>query len=96
MSQVSPVLRSVEDGFMHWCPGCNEAHVFYTQGNHSAIWMFDNNVIQPTFNPSMRMLDGSCHYFLRKGEIQFLNDCTHALAGKTVPIPLLPEHLRDH
>jgi len=28
-----------------------------------------------------------CHSFIRNGQIQFLNDCTHALAGKTVPLP---------
>lgn len=28
-----------------------------------------------------------CHIFIRDGQIQFLGDCTHALAGKTVPIP---------
>lgn len=27
-----------------------------------------------------------CHSFVRDGSIQFLNDCTHALAGKTVPL----------
>ena len=27
-----------------------------------------------------------CHSFVRDGQIQFLADCTHALAGKTVPL----------
>lgn len=27
-----------------------------------------------------------CHSFVRGGQIEFLNDCTHALAGKTVPM----------
>lgn len=27
-----------------------------------------------------------CHSFVRYGQIQFLNDCTHALAGQTVPL----------
>jgi hypothetical protein len=27
-----------------------------------------------------------CHSFVRAGHIQFLGDCTHALAGKTVPL----------
>lgn len=27
-----------------------------------------------------------CHSFVRAGHIQFLNDCTHTLAGKTVPM----------
>lgn len=28
-----------------------------------------------------------CHSFVREGRIQFLNDCTHALAGQTVDLP---------
>lgn len=28
-----------------------------------------------------------CHSFVTDGRIQFLNDCTHSLAGKTVEIP---------
>lgn len=36
-----------------------------------------------------------CHSFVRDGQIQFLGDCTHALAGKTVPLPPLPTYLTD-
>jgi hypothetical protein len=32
-----------------------------------------------------------CHSFVRDGEIQFLADCSHAMAGMTVPIPDWPE-----
>lgn len=28
-----------------------------------------------------------CHSFVRDGKIQFLGDCTHELAGKTVDLP---------
>jgi hypothetical protein len=28
-----------------------------------------------------------CHSFVTDGRIQFLSDCTHALAGKTVDLP---------
>lgn len=31
-----------------------------------------------------------CHSFVRDGRIQFLTDCTHALAGQTVDLPDLP------
>jgi hypothetical protein len=30
---------------------------------------------------------GVCHSFVTDGQIQFLSDCTHALAGQTVPLP---------
>lgn len=35
-----------------------------------------------------------CHYHLTDGQLKFCGDCTHALKGKTVPLPDLPEHLR--
>jgi len=28
-----------------------------------------------------------CHSYVRDGQIQFLGDCTHKLAGQTVPLP---------
>jgi hypothetical protein len=31
-----------------------------------------------------------CHSFVRGGRIEFLVDCTHALAGQTVPLPPWP------
>jgi hypothetical protein len=31
-----------------------------------------------------------CHSFVRGGRIQFLGDCSHALAGTTVDLPDLP------
>lgn len=35
-----------------------------------------------------------CHSFVKEGRVQFLGDCTHALAGQTVDLPDLPEHMR--
>ena len=32
-------------------------------------------------------LDMRCHSYVTDGQIQFLGDCTHALAGQTVPLP---------
>jgi hypothetical protein len=31
-----------------------------------------------------------CHTFVRDGQIQYLGDCTHSLAGQTVPLTELP------
>lgn len=30
---------------------------------------------------------GVCHSWIRDGQIEFLNDCTHGLAGQTVELP---------
>lgn len=32
-----------------------------------------------------------CHIYVTDGRIQFLSDCTHALAGQTVPMVPIPE-----
>lgn len=40
-------------------------------------------------------LDYCCHYFVTAGELQYQNDCTHALKSKTVALPEIPDHLRD-
>jgi hypothetical protein len=32
-----------------------------------------------------------CHTFIRDGKIEFLGDCTHSLAGKTVDLPEYPQ-----
>lgn len=32
-------------------------------------------------------IEDICHSFVKDGKIQFLSDCTHELAGKTVDIP---------
>jgi hypothetical protein len=34
---------------------------------------------------------GVCHSFVTDGRIQFLGDCTHALAGQTVDLPEIRE-----
>lgn len=36
-----------------------------------------------------------CHSFVRDGRIEFLQDCTHALAGQTVDIPPWPADFHD-
>lgn len=40
---------------------------------------------------SFESRDTVCHSFITDGNIQFLGDCTHALAGQTVPLPPHPQ-----
>lgn len=113
MAQISKVLRRVEGGYAHWCPGCGEMHRIPDR------WTFDGDVEVPTFNPSVKItgkqtvkingewtgewvlgpdgkaLDDCCHYFLHAGHLFFQNDCVHSLKGKTVPLPVIPEFVRD-
>jgi hypothetical protein len=94
-------------GYGHWCPGCNSGHeINVDRPNASgAKWTFDGNMDCPTFSPSINLQinppgnphyqpdvkSARCHYFIRAGRIQFLPDCTHALAGQTVDLPDIPE-----
>ena len=74
------------------CPGCGAAH-------HVRGWEWNGSHDLPTVRPSILVtykgpdtgVDGAppavCHSFVTDGRIQFLSDCTHALAGQTVEIP---------
>lgn len=39
-----------------------------------------------------RTVERVCHSFVTDGRIQFLTDCTHALAGQTVELPPWPHN----
>lgn len=66
----------------------------------SSTWDIDKNgdfIFEATDNPAVRKAKGSkptvCHTFVRKGQIQYLNDCTHDLKGKTIPMVELKENI---
>lgn len=40
--------------------------------------------------PGKRFECSRCHSFVTDGNIQFLDDCSHALKGQTVPLPDWP------
>jgi len=85
-----------------WCPGCDDAHAVQVGGgNPGPKWSWNGSLDRPTFHPSVLTWQGHrsaptkrCHSFITDGRIQFLADCTHALAGQTVDIPAPPEWLR--
>lgn len=103
MAAISKKLRSLAGGrVMFWCPGCDGAHqitVFDDPNRQGPIWGYNGNPDAPTFTPSINVtyngpdagIDGAppavCHSFVTDGRIQFLGDCTHALAGQTVDLP---------
>lgn len=94
MKQLSDRLVEFQGEPTIWCPGCQELHSFYVNKplSSGALWDWNNDVMLPTFKPSMLIkgtgTDRICHSYVTDGEIKFLNDCTHALAGKTVPLSL--------
>jgi hypothetical protein len=103
VSQVSAKLRRGPTGYFWYCPACEETHPL-PDG-----WTFDGNLDAPTFSPSFlhrwncgplieppkREGVNVCHYVVTAGQVAYCGDCTHRLANQTIPMPDLPEHLRD-
>lgn len=69
------------------CPGCGCAHFVKVPS-----WEWNKSMDKPTFRPSIKVTGGTsgivCHSFVTDGLIQYLGDCTHALAGQTVGVPV--------
>jgi len=51
-------------------------------------WTWNGDVERPTLKPSIRSTDGKtiCHSWVNDGQVQFLADSTHELAGKTMAL----------
>ena len=86
------------EGYMVDCPGCKQSHFFNLTGK-GPKWQFDGNPERPTFSPSLHarwtekteddpggIQHRCCHFFLRDGVFEFLDDCTHDKAGQKVPM----------
>jgi len=80
--------------YYFYCPACKENHQIALSENDCGfpIWNWNNNADNPTISPSIKVeyrgadKNTVCHSFVREGKIQFLSDCTHELAGKTIPL----------
>lgn len=97
-----PVIKELDPKGAYWldCPGCNAPHIVYVNKTNYPdypSWSFNGDLAKPTFSPSLLVTwpnkkrmnaGGRCHSFIRDGNIQFLPDCTHVLAGQTVPLVL--------
>lgn len=101
--KARPLDPELDDMLKFYCPACQEAH-WVSVGPKSfwnIRWQFNGDCERPTINPSLlvthKMPDGEnrCHSFVRDGKIQYLSDCTHAMAGKTVEIPDWAEDFND-
>lgn len=81
------IVATVQGGdHIIFCPACQMGHFF------DARWKFNGDKEKPTFTPSLVVtyeLGGRqvrCHSWVRDGMIQYCDDSTHELAGKTVPL----------
>lgn len=96
MAILEPITNT-EKGYLFWCPGCQQPHRLDIRDSDNVThpsWVLDGSLEKPTFSPSylVNMEEGPkhpavrCHLFIRNGQIEFLDDCTHGLKGKTVPM----------
>lgn len=83
------ILKTKLNGAYHafFCKGCDDFHVIPAN-----MWEFNNDYVNPTFSPSLLLTRPSmvCHSFIRNGFIEYLDDCTHALANTTVKLEEFP------
>lgn len=68
-----------------FAPSILARHGHYVPGHESEPCWCTYNAAHPD-DPD-KFGCGICHSYVTEGRIQFLGDCTHKLAGQTVPIP---------
>lgn len=97
--RISDGEKETGEQHLHfYCPGCKYLHgpaVAMAPGKDAPLWQWNGSLEKPTLSPSLLITykygpeqkQHTCHSFILDGNIQFLGDCTHALAGQTVPIP---------
>jgi len=87
------------ESFWFWCAPCDTHHRYVTklgEGETGPCWQTSGPRDKPTFTPSLlcnrnlteehRAAGGHrCHLYFTDGTVRYLGDCTHDLAGKTVP-----------
>lgn len=54
-------------------------------------WLTDDEHARVMAGETIQPRPTVCHSFVTDGQIQFLSDCTHALAGQTVALPDLAD-----
>ncbi len=93
-SELLVPLDGRDGAYVFWCPGCICGHQIDSR------WTVTGTPEKPTVRASVlhhgpKGGDGMnkairCHLFITDGQIKFLSDCGHALAGKKVPMEPLP------
>jgi hypothetical protein len=87
---------------LFWCPGCEEVHMVGPSWTFNGDFdrptfapsikvsgkrrITDEEYDRIMGGEKLEVPDMCCHSFIRDGQIQFLGDCTHPLAGQTLPL----------
>jgi hypothetical protein len=84
MALISKIEDNGQVIYLVFCVGCGYGHHFDSR------WTFNGNYEKPTFSPSLLVFKDDpasrCHSFVKDGQWEYLSDCFHSLAGKTVPM----------
>ena len=79
------MMNGVVLGYLVKSPATEELYCFWTkEGNPNVNWSFNGDFEKPTFRPSMKNVTTGEHFFVTDGKIEYLSDCKHEMAGKTV------------
>jgi hypothetical protein len=86
--------------FVFECPACGIDHALAIRDDSGQrpSWQWNGSMDSPTFQPSLLVKwqrtgkeQTVCHSYITDGKIQFLSDCTHAMAGQTVELANVEE-----
>lgn len=75
--------------YLYNCLGCGYEHAFQLKSD-GGFHEFNMNLDKPTISPSLLqnfVAGKTCHSFIRNGFIEYLGDCNHNFAGKTIELP---------
>lgn len=95
MNAADPIRNLQGGGKIFFCPACDKPHAVNTRPD-GPQWSYNGNPSRPTFTPSVRCRHDRhgkteiCHFYITDGQIRFEADCTHELAGKSMPLPPWP------
>ena len=88
------LLEKTKGVYQFMCPGCKEIHQVWTDKEDKVSpWDFNGDINKPTISPSILVQWScgnkkfKCHSYIKNGEIQYLSDCTHELAGQIIELP---------
>lgn len=91
-----------QDAALLYMPGL-PCHIMINLSGPHPVWGWNGSKENPTFSPSIltrlpwgiEQKEIVNHVFIREGRIQYLSDCTHEHAGKTIDLPKLCDWPRD-
>jgi len=91
LNVLHPILNS-DGSYIFYCPGCEVTHLISTTPKKGTYHTLTGTLAKPTIRASI-LVSGNkktgihrCHAYITEGVIEYLDDCTHSLANKTVSL----------